>query len=78
MADASNTSDFSRELFGGVHEPVANSRGYARRILGKPNILVFTCENDVYPALGVVDDRAEINAFVRVMPVCCLGSSNRV
>jgi len=45
----------------------------------KPRILVFVCENDAYPAL----DAAGINGlkyspFVRIIPVRCLGSINKV
>ncbi len=43
----------------------------------KPRILVLTCENDAYPALDMAAmRRIEYSAFVRVVPVRCLGSVN--
>lgn len=45
----------------------------------KPRVLVFVCENDALPALeGAVRNGLKINPFVRVIPVRCLGSVNRV
>lgn len=41
----------------------------------KPRILVFACENDAIPALDMVGlTRLQYNAWVRVIPVRCLGS----
>ena len=45
----------------------------------KPRILVLTCENDAYPALDMAGLRKmNYNAWVRVIPVRCLGSLNLV
>jgi quinone-modifying oxidoreductase subunit QmoB len=43
----------------------------------KPRILIFACENDAYPALDMAGlNRYQYSAFVRVIPVRCLGSVN--
>jgi len=45
----------------------------------KPRILVLACENDAYPALDMAGmNRVEYSAFVRIIPVRCLGSMNLV
>ena len=45
----------------------------------KPRILVLACENDAFPALDLVGQhRLQINAFIRVIPLRCLGSMNTV
>ena len=45
----------------------------------KPRILVFACENDAYPALDMAGlHRMTYNAWVRVIPLRCLGSMNLV
>jgi len=45
----------------------------------KPRILVLACENDAYPALDMAGmQRLTYSAFVRVVPVRCLGSVNAV
>jgi quinone-modifying oxidoreductase subunit QmoB len=45
----------------------------------KPRILVFVCENDAYPALDMAGvHRLRYSSFVRVIPVRCLGSINKV
>lgn len=45
----------------------------------KPRILIFACENDAYPALDMAaHNRIEYNAFVRIIPVRCLGSVNLI
>jgi len=45
----------------------------------KPRILVLACENDAYPALDMAAmKRIEYSAFVRVVPVRCLGSVNTI
>ncbi|HEY8909159.1 MAG TPA: hydrogenase iron-sulfur subunit [Desulfosporosinus sp.] len=45
----------------------------------KPRILIFACENDAYPALDMTGiNRLSYNAWVRVIPVRCLGSLNIV
>ena len=41
----------------------------------KPRILVLACENDAYPALDMAGiNRREINKYMRIIPVRCLGS----
>jgi quinone-modifying oxidoreductase subunit QmoB len=41
----------------------------------KPRMLVLACENDAYPALDMAaQNKLEYSAFVRVIPVRCLGS----
>ncbi len=41
----------------------------------KPRILIFACENDAYPALDMAGlNRYQYSAFIRVIPVRCLGS----
>ncbi|MCX7891162.1 MAG: hydrogenase iron-sulfur subunit [Burkholderiales bacterium] len=45
----------------------------------KPRILVLACENDAYPALDMAGmQRRVYSAFVRVIPVRCLGSVNTI
>ena len=45
----------------------------------KPRILALMCENDAFPALDLVGQhRLQVNPFVRVIPVRCLGSVNTV
>jgi len=45
----------------------------------KPRILVLACENDAYPALDMAGvRRLSYNAWVRFIPVRCLGSMNLV
>lgn len=45
----------------------------------KPRILVLACENDAYPALDMAGmQRNNYSAFVRVIPVRCLGSVNTI
>ena len=45
----------------------------------KPRILIFVCENDAYPALDTAGmHRLSISPFVRIIPVRCLGSINKV
>ena len=45
----------------------------------KPRILVLACENDAYPALDMAGlARMNYSAFVRVIPVRCLGSVNTI
>ena len=45
----------------------------------KPRILVLACENDAYPALDMAGlHRIKYNAWVRVVPLRCLGSMNLV
>jgi quinone-modifying oxidoreductase subunit QmoB len=45
----------------------------------KPRVLVFVCENDALPALEMAARNGlKISPFVRILPVRCLGSINRV
>ncbi len=45
----------------------------------KPRILVFVCENDAYPALDAAGiHHLNYSPFVRIIPVRCLGSINKV
>ncbi|MBI3370291.1 MAG: hydrogenase iron-sulfur subunit [Betaproteobacteria bacterium] len=45
----------------------------------KPRILVLACENDAYPALDMAAMQGNhYSAFVRVIPVRCLGSVNTI
>jgi quinone-modifying oxidoreductase subunit QmoB len=45
----------------------------------KPRILVFACENDAYPALDMAGTkRLKYSPYVRIIPVRCLGSINKV
>jgi quinone-modifying oxidoreductase subunit QmoB len=45
----------------------------------KPRIVILACENDAYPALDMAGlRRMTYNAWVRVVPMRCLGSMNLV
>ena len=45
----------------------------------KPRILILACENDAYPALDMAGmQRTRYSAFVRIIPVRCLGSVNTI
>jgi len=45
----------------------------------KPRILVFVCENDAYPALDAAGiHHLSYSPYVRIIPVRCLGSINKV
>ena len=45
----------------------------------KPRLLALLCENDAYPALDMAGfGRMQHSAFIRVIPVRCLGSINVV
>jgi quinone-modifying oxidoreductase subunit QmoB len=45
----------------------------------KPRILILACENDAYPALDMAGlQRKVYSAFVRAIPVRCLGSVNTI
>ncbi len=45
----------------------------------KPRILVFCCENDAYPTIDMAGLRKmNYNAWVRIIPLRCLGSLNLV
>jgi quinone-modifying oxidoreductase subunit QmoB len=59
------------EMIKAIHVPEENEE--------KPRILVFSCENDAYPALDRVGSRGgTYNPFVRVIPLRCLGSLNLI
>jgi len=45
----------------------------------KPRILAFVCENDAYPAIDMAGQRRlQYSAFVRIIPVRCIGSINKI
>jgi quinone-modifying oxidoreductase subunit QmoB len=45
----------------------------------KPRILAFICENDAHPAFDLAArHRLKISPFVRILPVRCIGSINRI
>lgn len=45
----------------------------------KPRVLVFVCENDAYPALDAAGVHGlKFSPFIRIIPVRCLGSINKV
>ena len=45
----------------------------------KPRILVLVCENDAYPAFDLAGiNRCKYSAWMRMVPVRCLGSINLV
>jgi len=45
----------------------------------KPRILIFACENDAIPALDMAGiNRLNYNAWVRIIPLRCLGSLNLI
>ncbi len=45
----------------------------------KPRILVLACENDAYPALDMAGmTKQQYSAYVRIIPVRCLGSVNTI
>jgi quinone-modifying oxidoreductase subunit QmoB len=45
----------------------------------KPRILVFVCENDAYPAMDMAGQkRLKYSPYIRVIPVRCIGSVNKV
>ncbi len=45
----------------------------------KPRILAFVCENDAYPAMDMAGQKGlKCSPYVRVIPVRCIGSVNKV
>ncbi len=45
----------------------------------KPRILAFVCENDAYPAFDMAAAKGlKYSAYVRIIPVRCIGSVNKV
>ncbi|UCH13737.1 MAG: FAD-dependent oxidoreductase [Bacteroidales bacterium] len=70
-----NFSDYSiniiSEIIKSVYIPVQPE--------DKPRILTFVCENDAYPAIDMAGlHRMRFSAFVRIIPVRCMGSINTV
>ena len=78
---------------GACPERIISFKNYSVQIIGnmikaievpeeeeeKPRILVLACENDAYPALDLAGlNRMTYNAWVRVIPMRCLGSMNLV
>ncbi len=70
-----NFSDFSIHAVGAMIKSVVVPDEFEE----KPRILVFVCENDAYPALDAAGiKRLRMSPFVRIIPVRCLGSINKV
>ena len=45
----------------------------------KPRILAFVCENDAYPAIDMAGiKRHKLSPYIRIIPVRCIGSINKV
>ena len=45
----------------------------------EPRILAFVCENDAYPAFDMAGiNRLQYSAYIRIIPVRCIGSVNKV
>ncbi len=45
----------------------------------KPRILAFVCENDAYPAFDIAGiNRLNYSAYIRIIPVRCIGSVNKI
>jgi len=45
----------------------------------KPRVLAFVCENDAYPAFDMAAmHRHRISPFLRIIPVRCIGSINKI
>ncbi len=45
----------------------------------KPRILAFVCENDAYPAIDMAGQKGlKYSPYVRIIPVRCIGSINKV
>ncbi len=45
----------------------------------KPRILAFVCENDAYPAFDMAGmKKLQYSGFVRIIPVRCIGSINKI
>jgi quinone-modifying oxidoreductase subunit QmoB len=67
--------DYSVEIVGSMIKAVDVPDEFEE----KPRILVLACENDAFPALDLVGQhRLQINPYVRVIPLRCLGSVNIV
>ena len=70
-----NFADFSIQSVGAMIKAVHVPDEFEE----KPRILVFVCENDAYPALDTAGiKRMQISPFVRIIPVRCIGSINKV
>ena len=45
----------------------------------KPRIMAFVCENDAYPSFDLAAlNRLKISPFLRIIPVRCIGSINKI
>ena len=67
--------DYSVEIVGSMIKAVDVPDEFEE----KPRILVLACENDAFPALDLVGQhRLQVNAYIRVIPLRCLGSINTV
>ena len=70
-----NFSDYSINMISDVIKSVHVPDEFEE----KPRILAFVCENDAYPALDMAGiKRLSISPFVRIIPVRCIGSVNKV
>jgi quinone-modifying oxidoreductase subunit QmoB len=67
--------DYSVDIIGSMIKAVNVPEEFEE----KPRILALLCENDAFPAMDLVGQhRLQINPFVRIIPVRCLGSVNAV
>jgi quinone-modifying oxidoreductase subunit QmoB len=67
--------DYSIEIIGSMIKAINVPDEFEE----KPRILLFICENDAYPALDMVGfHRMQYNAWLRVIPMRCLGSMHLV
>jgi quinone-modifying oxidoreductase subunit QmoB len=71
--------DLLRELLGGHRGQQIKAVDMPDEFEEKPRILILACENDAYPALDMAGiQRTVYSAFVRAIPVRCLGSVNTI
>jgi len=67
--------DYSVNIVGSMIKAVEVPDEYEE----KPRILAIMCENDAMPAMDLVGQhRLRCNAFIRIVPVRCLGAVNTV
>jgi quinone-modifying oxidoreductase subunit QmoB len=67
--------DYSVDIIGSMIKAVNVPEEFEE----KPRILALLCENDAFPAMDLVGQhRLQVNPFVRIIPVRCLGSVNAV
>lgn len=70
-----NFSDFSIESISSMIKSVSIPDEFEE----KPRILAFVCENDAYPAFDMAGQkRLRYDPSVRIIPVRCIGSVNRI